>query len=406
MTLTTLVLIITGLFWLMILYNVVLAIAGLVHRSRPLDLHAPSAWPSVDVLIPAYNEGKVLFGTLDAMAQLDYPGALNVYLLDDNSTDTTAAIADYFAARLATIHHVLVPKGLPKGKARVLNYGFHNSTGDMVVVYDADNQPRPDAVTLLVEKTLESDRYAGAVGTVRTINMYSNALTRMIGLEFMMFQLLMQSGRWQLFKLGTYTGTDMLARRSVLDDIGGWDEHALAEDTELSMRIVSKGLQIPVVAASVTYEQEPENLKAWFRQRSRWLQGNLYTVSKTLHDPHLRGGANTFSILQMLSVYYIFILLLLVSDVWFVMGLIGRFTTPSPAPLLILWFETIWIYAAQISLATVSEHEASAKNVLFALLMYFTYSQLWIYLVLRGYVLQVAGIFKKAEPVWDKTPRF
>lgn len=406
MSLSTIIVIVASAFWLMILYHVILTIAGLIHRAQTSPPETSAQYPSVDILIPAHNEGGVLFHTLDAMSKIQYPGKLEVYLLNDNSTDNTSDIAQYYADRLANIHHIKVPAGSPKGKARVLNYGVSISAGDLVVVYDADNQPNPDAVKLLVEKTLENDRNAGAVGTVRTINMQKNSLTRMIGLEFMVFQLLMQSGRWLLFRLGTYTGTNMLVRRSVLAEIGGWDEHALAEDTELSMRIVSRGFVIPVVPSSITYEQEPETLGVWIRQRSRWLRGNLYTISKLVKDPDLRHGQNLLNIVQMLTIYYAFMALLLFSDVWFVLGLLGILQIHFTIPLLILWFETVWIYAAQIVAATVSERQASFTNILFGVLMYFTYSQLWIYLVIKEYFFQLTHHVQNVEPVWDKTPRF
>ncbi|MGB9666893.1 MAG: glycosyltransferase family 2 protein [Candidatus Cryosericum sp.] len=406
MSLATLILIVASAFWLMIIYHIMLTVAGLIHRAQPVAPPSAGPYPGVDILIPARNEAGVLFDTLDAMSKLQYPGKLEIYILNDNSSDNTAQIAQYYADRLSNIHYVEVPAGSPKGKARVLNYGLSISTEDLVAVYDADNQPEPDAIKLLVDKTLENDRYAGAVGTVRTINMHKNALTRMIGLEFMVFQLLMQSGRWLLFHLGTYTGTNMLVRRSVLKEIGGWDEHALAEDTELSMRIISWGLLIPVVPTSITQEQEPETLGVWIRQRSRWLQGNLYTISKLTRDSSLRHGQNLVNIIQMLTIYYGFMLLLLISDIWFVLGLLGLLQIHFTVPLLVLWFETVWIYAAQIVAATVSEKQASFLNILFGILMYFTYSQLWVYLVIKEYVVQLSGVVRKAEPVWEKTPRF
>lgn len=407
MNFSTIVLIVAFFFWLMILYHVVLTIAGLIYKSKAEVQKAKlSFFPSVDIFIPARNEGVVLFETLDAMTRLEYPGKLNIYLLNDNSTDNTSAIADYFALRFKHVHHIKVPLGSPKGKARVLNYGMRISNGELIVVYDADNQPEPNAVLRLVEKALEDERYAGAVGTVRTVNIYRNNLTRMVGLEFMVFQLLMQSGRWLLFKLGTYTGTNMLIKRGVLLEVNGWDEYALAEDTELSMRIISKGYLIPVVPYSVTWEQEPETLKVWIRQRSRWLQGNLYIISKIFKERELTRKINSLNVVQMVSVYYVFVFLLLISDIWFVLGLLNKLSFEYNIPLLLLWFETLWIYAAQITAAAVSEKEANFKNLLFALLMYFTYAQLWIYLVLKGYTLQIIGALKKAEPIWDKTPRF
>ena len=260
-------------------------------------------------------------------------------------------------------------------KARVLNYGFSISKGDMVVIYDADNQPERAALIKLVEKAVEREDYAGAVGYVKTINMYKNALTRMIGLEFMVFQLLMQSGRWMLFKLGSLTGTNMLVKRKVLEEVGGWDAYALAEDAELSVRIYSKNYLLPVVASSVTWEQEPEKLNVWIRQRTRWMQGNLYLISKIIKDKKMTKGINKFNTFQMVSIYYLFVSLVIASDVWFVMGLMGKIRIDYQIPLLILWFETLWIYVVQIVTSAVVEKEINFKNIIFAVLMYFTYAQ-------------------------------
>lgn len=395
------------LFWILILYYSVLTIYGLIFKIKE-DKNEKSLieYPSVDILIPAHNEGKVIFETLDAMANLYYPGELNIYLLNDNSTDNTGEIADYFAKHFKNVYHIKVPLGTPKGKARVLNYGFSISKGDMVVIYDADNQPERAALIKLVEKAVEREDYAGAVGYVKTINMYKNALTRMIGLEFMVFQLLMQSGRWMLFKLGSLTGTNMLVKRKVLEEVGGWDAYALAEDAELSVRIYSKNYLLPVVASSVTWEQEPEKLNVWIRQRTRWMQGNLYLISKIIKDKKMTKGINKFNTFQMVSIYYLFASLVIASDVWFVMGLMGKIRIDYQIPLLILWFETLWIYVVQIVTSAVVEKEINFKNIIFAVLMYFTYAQFWIYLVLKGYFLQIKNSFKKVEPEWDKTLRF
>ena len=104
----------------------------------------------------------------------------------------------------------------------------------------------------------------------------------MISLEFQIFQLLMQSGRWLLFQTGSLTGTNMLLRRSALEELGGYDPYAIAEDAELTLRITQKGYLLPIVPESVTWEQEPEHLKILIKQRTRWLQGNLYILEKNV----------------------------------------------------------------------------------------------------------------------------
>lgn len=400
---------ITISFWFLIFYYTLLTVFGLLFKvgvENKKRCKKTREYPSVDILIPAYNEDKVLFETLDAMANLNYPGQLKVYVLNDNSSDQTGEIAEYFSKIYKNFYHIKVPSGFPKGKARVLNYGLSISNGEFVVVFDADNQPQPDAVEKLVEKVMESDKHAGAVGYVKTVNMYKNFLTRMIGLEFMVFQLVMQSGRWKLFKLGSLTGTNMLVKRKVLEEIKGWDPYALAEDAELTMRITAKGLFLPVVPDSITWEQEPETFKVWLRQRTRWMLGNLYIVSKLIRDRTLQKNANILNAVQLISIYHVFVLLVILSDIWFVLGMLGYISVNYKIPLLIIWFESWWIYVVQILSSVVVEKEINLINILTSMLMYFTYAQLWIILLIKAHLTQLKNKNGNNFIVWDKTVRF
>src|SRR5690625_4408122 len=80
----------------------------------------------------------------------------------------------------------------------------------------------------------------------------------------------------------TIPGTNFAIRRSILDTLGGWDEKALAEDTELSIRVYDLGYYIRFFPAAITWEQEPETWKVWWRQRTRWARGNQYVIVKFL----------------------------------------------------------------------------------------------------------------------------
>lgn len=104
------------------------------------------------------------------MAKIEYPGKLTIYLLNDNSQDETPEIGDDFDKAYAHIRHIRVPSGEPKGKSRVLNYGLSISDGEYFCVYDADNQPEPHALRMLVEHAETTEDAVGAVGHVRTVN--------------------------------------------------------------------------------------------------------------------------------------------------------------------------------------------------------------------------------------------
>lgn len=289
------------------------------------------------------------------MSKLEYPGELHIYLLNDSSTDETGEIAQYYDDSYAHIHHIEVPPGTPRGKSRVLNYGISIS---------------------------------------------------MIALEFSAFQLLMQAGRWGLFKLGSLTGTNLIIRRDILERVGGYDPYALAEDADLTLTLTHIGGLLPIVPDARTWEQEPENFKVWLRQRTRWMQGNLYLIEKTIKNPRLLRGRNFIHSAQLILVYICFVFFLLVSDVWFLLGLAGKVQSTATTPLLILWFELWLMYYVQLVTAQMSDKTLRPIDLLVSFLMYFSYAQLWLFLLIRGVYYQIKLKLTKKEPIWDKTARF
>ncbi|GMA61263.1 glycosyltransferase family 2 protein [Alicyclobacillus fastidiosus] len=393
-------------FWLLLSYYSVLNIAGIIARSRikPTASFQANRYPSVAILIPAHNEGKVLASTLHSMVMLEYPGDLSIYVLNDNSTDNTGEIADEYANAFPIVKHIHVPPGFPKGKARVLNHGLSIVHSEYIAVYDADNQPEPRALIPLVEAAMTTPDAVGAVGYVKTLNETRNWLTRMIAIEFSVFQLLMQCGRSLLMNLGSFTGTNMVVSRQVLLQVNGWEEYALAEDADLTMKLTAAGGTIPVVWQSRTWEQEPERFRIWFRQRTRWMQGNLYLIQKTFREPTWLKVRSLFHTVQLLSVYIGFVLFLLISDVWFVLGVLGVVHVSYTIPLLLIWFESLVIYIIQLMTASNLDGLMNGKNMLMVALMYFTYAQLWVSLLLWAIFKQIRT--RKLTPVWDKTVRF
>ena len=393
------------IFWSIILYYSVLIVAGLCQRINKERLEPLEIYPSLDVFIPSHNEGIVMMDTLTAMAKLEYPGDMQIYVLNDNSQDETGQIAEQFAAKYPHIHHIVVPdSNEPRGKSRVLNYGLSISNGEYFIVYDADNQPNPDAAVRLMEITMRTENACGAVGCVRTLNAQANLLTRFIALEFKIFQLMMQSGRYALHKIGSLPGTNMLLERSILMELGGYDPYALAEDGELTIRLASKGYKIAIDPHSQTWEQEPQTLKALIKQRTRWLQGNLYVMAKFFKEPTWWNRECIVHLIYYLTVYIIFTGLLLISNVIFILGLIGFVHFDSNIPFIQLWILTYLIYTLQLLCALWYDKRITFKNLIVAFLMYFSYAQLFILLFARA-CWMILKDKKKGTVSWDKTER-
>ncbi|KHD86010.1 glycosyltransferase family 2 protein [Heyndrickxia ginsengihumi] len=393
-------------FWFLLIYYSILTVAGVLHRLKKRRITILEKYPSVAILIPAHNEGIVIKNTLEAMIKLEYPGKLDVYVLDDASTDDTASIIKHFSDVFTRIHYIKVPPGQPKGKSRVLNYGLSITTSDYFLVFDADNQPEKNAVVELVHAAETTVNAAGAVGYVKTINANRNLLTRMIAIEFQVFQLLMQSGRWKAFKTGSLAGTNMLLKREVIEKLGGYDPFALAEDAELTIRITAINKKLPVVPQSRTWEQEPEKMNIFIRQRTRWLIGNLYLLEKAFHDLSYWKGKTLVHSIQHVLTYFLFVLLLLFSDIWFILGIFGYKLPEFQSPLLLFWFMSYIIYTVQIISSLVLELTVTPMNVFVATIMYFTYAQLFLLLLMKSACAYLWSRYRKKTIKWDKTERF
>ena len=399
------------LIWFMIFYQLILTMAGFFHytHSRKEKKKIDSLtfdFPKVTILIPAHNEEKVIAYTIEAMLNLDYPkDKLDILVINDGSSDRTAEIVEEYTKRDTRWRLYNVPKGEGgKGKSRALNLGLKQTNSQYIAVYDADNTPDPSAMKYLMAQMIQDETLGAVLGKFRTVNKNRNLLTRFINIETLGFQSMLQSGRWKMFKISTLPGTNLVIRRRLLDKLNGWDEDAITEDSELSIRIYKEGYRIKFVPYSITYEQEPESWKVWIKQRTRWVQGNNYVGKKFLKEiPSFKNKFLAIELLYMLSLYYVFLVALVSSDILFLLGVFNLVVINLPGPYTLVWIVGIVLFLMEIMLALSYDREDKFSNLLLTFLMYFTYCQVWIYIVGRAIYLDV---IKKEKRTWVKTERF
>jgi cellulose synthase/poly-beta-1,6-N-acetylglucosamine synthase-like glycosyltransferase len=399
------------LIWFMIGYQLLLTVAGFLHhlRSRREQKHVDAiafAYPPVSLLIPAHNEELVMGATLEAMLALDYPkDRLEIIVINDGSTDSTKEIIDSCRKRDNRIRLYDVPQGEGgKGKSRALNLGLQIAQSEFIAVYDADNTPAPDALQYLVAQLLMHPELGAVLGKFRTVNKDRNLLTRFINIETLSFQSILQAGRWWLLKIATLPGTNFVIRREVIEQLGGWDEDAMTEDAELSIRMYINGWKIKYIPYAVTYEQEPERWDVWLRQRTRWVRGNNYVALKFLRRRReIKSRRVQLEVFYLFAMYYIFFIAIIISDFIFLLTATGLVAIPLPGPYTLVWILAIVLFLAEIMLALSYDREDSPKALFYMGLMYFSYCQLWIFVVARAFFLDV---IKKEKRTWVKTVRF
>jgi len=399
------------LIWFMIAYQFVFTVYGYINYMKSLKekKHFDSVeidYPTCSVLIPAHNEEKVIAHTIEAMMRLNYPkDKLKIVVINDGSKDSTRDIILRYAALDSRVELFDIPKGQGgKGKSRTLNLGVKSVKSDIIAIYDADNTPEPDALKYLVANLVSDKGLGGVIGKFRTVNKDTNMLTRFINIETLSFQSILQAGRWQMHQIATLPGTNFVMWTHLIHELDGWDEEALTEDSELSIRIYELGYKIKFIPYAVTWEQEPETWKVWIKQRTRWVRGNNYVISKFYKRIHkFKNKRLSLDLLYTLSLYYVFFVAVIISDLLFLLSLLGFICIPLPGPYTYVWALAFILFIFEIMLALSFDREDKPAKVWLVLLMYFTYCQLWIYLIFKAFYIDN---IKKEKHTWDKTVRF
>jgi cellulose synthase/poly-beta-1,6-N-acetylglucosamine synthase-like glycosyltransferase len=399
------------LIWFMIAYQFILTVYGYINFIRSLKERKEIDqmnfdYPVCSILIPAHNEDKVIGATIESMLKINYPkDKLQIIVVNDGSTDSTKEIIEGYSKIDSRIELFDIPKGEGgKGKSRTLNLGIKAAKGEIIAIYDADNTPDPNSLRYLVAQLLLHKDLGAVLGKFRTVNKDRNWLTKFINIETLSFQSILQAGRWQMHQIATLPGTNFVMWSWLIKKLNGWDEEALTEDSELSIRIYEEGYKIKFIPYAVTYEQEPESWQVWIKQRMRWVRGNNYVISKFFkHIPKFKNRQLGFDILYTLALYYVFFAAIIISDGLFIISVLNLVSIALPGPYSFVWIMAFFLFIFEIVLAISFDEEDSFAKVGLIMIMYFSYCQLWIYIVLKA---AYSEYIKKEKRTWAKTVRF
>jgi len=279
--------------------------------------------PTVSILIPARNEDRVIGRLLERMNELSYPKEkLQVIVVDDASSDLTGIIAEESSKRFKFIEVVHRRKeNGGNGKTSAMNAGFKHSNGEIILCFDADYYPQRDIVEKLTEPFLNPK--VGAVqGRVVVLNEPQNMVTRLVALERIGGYRVDQEARGSLGLIAQFGGTVGGFRRCLLENLGGWDETILAEDTDLTFRVYLAGFKVAYVGNAECYEEAVDSWKAYWTQRYRWAKGHMQCCFRhfgsVLKSNNLKLGEKIDGLL-LLNVYFMPLIALLSFIVGFVL---------------------------------------------------------------------------------------
>ncbi|MGD8697932.1 MAG: glycosyltransferase [Gemmatimonadales bacterium] len=233
-------------------------------------------YPPVSLIVPAYNEGKVIGAAVESLTQLDYP-QFEIIVVDDGSSDDTLASASPLAGDYGNCRVKVLTKR-NGGKASALNAGLSVAESPIVLCMDSDS--RLDSQTLKAAIPHFRDPSVGAVaGNVKVVNR-RNLWTRLQALEYVEGLNMARRAQGFMNAVNIVPGPVGIFRRDVLIALGGFDLDTFAEDADLTLKLLTSGWKIRYEPAAIAWTEAPERLVDLIQQRYRWTRGILQTLGK------------------------------------------------------------------------------------------------------------------------------
>jgi biofilm PGA synthesis N-glycosyltransferase PgaC len=249
--------------------NAFLITSLLLDRRPP---HRPlSAYPGLTIIVAAYNEVDSIADTLASIAAQQYPGPLQVLVVDDGSTDgTQAVLAKVSYPWLTRIH-----QARNAGKAAALNLGLAQAQHALVVTLDGDSYLHGEALMNLVERYVrDPDNTRAVAGSMLVRNSRATWVSRMQEWDY--FHGIAAIKRVQSLYHGTLVaqGAFSIYDREVLRQIGGWPD-VVGEDILVTWAILKAGWRVGHAEDAMCFTNVPEKLGQLLQQRQRWARGMM-----------------------------------------------------------------------------------------------------------------------------------
>ena len=255
-----------------------LVLAFIQRRKYHLNDSVMTQHPSVCVVIAAYNEEMVIAKTVESILATGYPG-LRVCVVDDGSVDATASIVE---SRFVGKDNVTLVRKKNGGKASAINTAVAMASEEIIVCVDADTKINSDAIDLMV-RHFEDERIVAVSGNVRVGNV-KNLITLWQHVEYVTGFNLERRAFDVLNCITVVPGAIGAWRRSAITEAGNFTSDTLAEDTDLTMKLLERGGNILYEENAIAYTESPETTSSLLKQRFRWSFGTLQCLWKHKHS--------------------------------------------------------------------------------------------------------------------------
>lgn len=236
--------------------------------------------PFVSIIVPVYNEGKIIRNSVSSLLKLDYKN-YEIIIVNDGSTDDTRQVAESMVGFQDAVYGKIKVSLINQpnlGKARALNAGIFYSRADFVLCMDGDSQLSPESIKVAV-RHFKDPKIGAVAGNVKVQNR-KRFFTDLQALEYIEGLNMARSAQSYFRLVNIIPGPIGIFRKSAIEQAGFYSSDTYAEDADLTLKILSKGWKIYYEPKSISYTEAPVTLQQLLKQRYRWTRGILQSIRK------------------------------------------------------------------------------------------------------------------------------
>ena len=373
-------------------------LASIAHYRKRRRVYAADFNPSVAVIIPAFNEERVIVQTISSLLAADQPPECEIIVIDDGSSDDTyARVRDAFLGET----RVRVYTKENGGKAAALNFGVSQTDAELVIALDADTIFTRDTIMKLVRHF--SNPMVGAVAGNAKVGNRINLLTRWQALEYITGQNLDRRAFDLLNCITVVPGAVGAWRRELVERAGGFTHLTLAEDADLTMSIRKLGYSIAYEDEAVGLTEAPDTVRGFLGQRFRWMYGTLQAAWKH-KDALFRPRYGSFGFVALPNIFIFQVIFPLISPAMDLLMLLtlasagwNRWQHPNDFSADTLW-RVLFYYALFVAVDFLAaavpfifERNENKRLLVWLFWQRFCYRQLMYYVAIKSTLASLRG---------------
>ncbi|OQY96168.1 MAG: glycosyl transferase family 2 [Sphingobacteriales bacterium UTBCD1] len=334
----------------------------------------------VSIIVPAYNESVNAVKTIKNLLQQNYPD-FEVIFVDDGSRDNTFEVISNAFANNPGVKIYTKPNG---GKASALNFGIAQSSGDYVVCIDADTQLMPDAVRLMMRYFNNSEVVAVA-GNVKVGN-EKNILTKWQSIEYITAQNFDRRAFDYLNCISVIPGAVGVFKKSAVEEVGGFMTDTLAEDCDLTLRLLRSGGVIRNCTDAIAMTEVPETLKQFMKQRFRWIFGVMQSFWKN-RDACFNPRYKSLGMMALPNILVFQTILPIVAplaDLLFFISLFWNRHSPDSLNKILIYYSIFLLVDVSVSVLAFAFEKEKMHRLVWLIPQRFVYRQLMYVILFRS----------------------